>query len=220
MSDHWYVGRHTPVGEHKSGPMSLAQLKQMAADGQLGATDLIYHQGMAGWTPVSRVPELAGLLRSSSLGYRASRSPYEESPYRLPAYDHPAYPAKSSSNTLLIVFLVLGGLGLLGVVGLAAITAFGTNTCTIFSTVGSRLPTTMPEPKADGKKYTQDEFRQLVAIESKQTVRRRLGPPDEMQSQGNGVDNVWIYRHRTVDGVPAWVHFGKDGVVDAVSFFE
>lgn len=218
MSDHWYVGRHTPVGEHKSGPMSLAQLKQMAADGQLGATDLIYHQGMAGWTPVSRVPELAYAFRSSTIGTLGPATPYQGNPYHWPA-DNYRRPVKGIGNTTPIVFMVLLGLGVVGILWLTTIPV-GQSTNVTFTRAGSVLAAMDTKPVVDGKKYTQDEFRQLVAIESKQTVRRRLGPPDEMQSQGNGVDNVWIYRHRTVDGVPAWVHFGKDGVVDAVSFFE
>jgi hypothetical protein len=54
----WYYTRNRqPIG-----PVSFAQLQQLAGSGQLDATDLVWQEGMPGWTPANTVVGLLGLL--------------------------------------------------------------------------------------------------------------------------------------------------------------
>src|SRR5690242_15092411 len=50
----WYWARN----RQKVGPLSLDQLRQMAAEGQLTPTDMLLRAGTTRWVPASSVPEL------------------------------------------------------------------------------------------------------------------------------------------------------------------
>jgi hypothetical protein len=57
MSDApWYFSQ----GGAQQGPVPLAQLKQMAAAGQVRPMDLVWQAGMPQWTPAGNVPALFG----------------------------------------------------------------------------------------------------------------------------------------------------------------
>jgi membrane protease subunit (stomatin/prohibitin family) len=47
------------------GPLPVQVLQQMIHSGTLNAASLVWRQGMAGWLPVSQVPDLAGLFAPS-----------------------------------------------------------------------------------------------------------------------------------------------------------
>lgn len=55
MSDQWFYAQS---GQQK-GPISGEALRQLIASGQLRPTDLVWREGMANWTALQAVPELA-----------------------------------------------------------------------------------------------------------------------------------------------------------------
>ena len=54
----WYVG----ANGQQLGPFDMAGLGQQVASGVLTPASLVWHAGMAQWTPASQVPELGGLF--------------------------------------------------------------------------------------------------------------------------------------------------------------
>ena len=54
MAEQWYVGR----SGRQSGPFSWQQLRQMAGMGQVSKSDLVWKDGMAGWSPASSIAGL------------------------------------------------------------------------------------------------------------------------------------------------------------------
>jgi membrane protease subunit (stomatin/prohibitin family) len=50
------------IGGQQAGPFDAAAVQQRIAAGQVTGQTLAWKQGMANWTPVSQVPELASLL--------------------------------------------------------------------------------------------------------------------------------------------------------------
>jgi hypothetical protein len=57
MANEWY---YTLNGEQQPAPASAAQLKQLATNGVLQPTDLVWQEGMANWAPASSVKGLFG----------------------------------------------------------------------------------------------------------------------------------------------------------------
>lgn len=55
----YFVGRNG----QQTGPFNVEQLKEMAANGQLNGTDLVWREGMAEWQPASSI---AGIFPGSS----------------------------------------------------------------------------------------------------------------------------------------------------------
>ncbi|MFT3663086.1 MAG: SPFH domain-containing protein [Gordonia sp. (in: high G+C Gram-positive bacteria)] len=56
------VQYHVDQGGQAAGPFAMPQLQSMVAAGRLTAQTVVWTQGMAGWTPAGRVPELAALF--------------------------------------------------------------------------------------------------------------------------------------------------------------
>ncbi|MBM4128246.1 MAG: DUF4339 domain-containing protein [Nitrospira sp.] len=54
MSEEWYY----TTGGQQGGPVSTAQLKQLASSGQLSQTDTVWKQGMADWVPAGKLKGL------------------------------------------------------------------------------------------------------------------------------------------------------------------
>lgn len=52
------------VNGQQMGPFGIAQVQQMVAGGRLTGQTMVWKQGMAGWTALQTVPELAGFLRA------------------------------------------------------------------------------------------------------------------------------------------------------------
>ena len=52
----WYYARNN----QRLGPVTLEQLKQLAASGQLSANDLVWKEGMANWAAASTIPGIFG----------------------------------------------------------------------------------------------------------------------------------------------------------------
>ena len=50
------------VNGQQSGPFSVAQLQQLAQQGQINMQTLVWKQGMAGWEPIANVAEVASAL--------------------------------------------------------------------------------------------------------------------------------------------------------------
>jgi hypothetical protein len=108
MAIEWH---YTLNGQQAPAPVSSAQLKQLAASGQLQPTDLVWQEGMTGWVPAGSVKGL--FSPGKSLGDSAVIPPPSAGrPTRKPAppYDwanmHPA-------TVLLLTLLTAGLFGLL-----------------------------------------------------------------------------------------------------------
>jgi hypothetical protein len=59
MAGDWFLAR---AGQQTLGPITAQQLKQMGAEGQVQANDLVWRPGMTKWTPAAQVK---GLLTGS-----------------------------------------------------------------------------------------------------------------------------------------------------------
>jgi uncharacterized RDD family membrane protein YckC len=75
--DNWYYAQNN----QQLGPVTLAALRSMVANGQVGAGDLVWTQGMAQWLPARSVPEIGSILLGGGGGggmgnYPASSSGY------------------------------------------------------------------------------------------------------------------------------------------------
>ncbi|MGE5175799.1 MAG: SPFH domain-containing protein [Hyphomicrobiales bacterium] len=53
---------HVVFGARTLGPYTVAQIAQAMAAGQLSGESLVWSAGMEGWTPIARVPRLAGYV--------------------------------------------------------------------------------------------------------------------------------------------------------------
>ena len=58
----WYA----VVQDQQAGPFNLGQLQEMWSQGQLNAQSYVWREGMAGWEPITSVPELAQLHSAAS----------------------------------------------------------------------------------------------------------------------------------------------------------
>jgi hypothetical protein len=72
MASEWY---YTVNGQQAPTPVSASQLRQLAANGQLQPTDLVWQEGMANWVPASSIK---GLF--SSKGSSGEQAPLVEVP--------------------------------------------------------------------------------------------------------------------------------------------
>lgn len=55
---------YTNAEKQQQGPVSLAEIRQMAASGQIQSTSLVWHEQMSNWTPAGEVPGLIALYRA------------------------------------------------------------------------------------------------------------------------------------------------------------
>jgi uncharacterized RDD family membrane protein YckC len=90
MAGEWYVGKNG----QQSGPFTSRQLRQMAADGQLSPTDLLWKEGMNDWAPCSSIK---GLLAESSPA--SSSLPRRPSPRPTAPPPRPAAPISTAGQT-------------------------------------------------------------------------------------------------------------------------
>lgn len=76
MSDMWY---YSTAGQQQ-GPVSLADLQQLVQGGHVGAGELAWKEGMAQWTPIGQIPELApqyaGAAAPGAVGYQSNLGYY------------------------------------------------------------------------------------------------------------------------------------------------
>ncbi len=89
----FYLRNNQPVG-----PMTREQMRELAGQGQLQPTDLVWREGMADWLPASSVSELMGHAASP---YEAPRS----TPPRLPLDRR--FVDQSGRVRLLVMLLIL-----------------------------------------------------------------------------------------------------------------
>jgi uncharacterized protein (TIGR00266 family) len=61
MSDVWYVG----INGQQQGPLGTQQLMDAIRTGQVTATAYVYGGGLASWTPITQVPQLAGVFHGA-----------------------------------------------------------------------------------------------------------------------------------------------------------
>jgi hypothetical protein len=72
MAGEWFLARE---GQQASGPMTTQQLKEMAASGQVQATDLVWKQGMPKWVPATQIKGLIPGTGSSGVSNRPVEPP-------------------------------------------------------------------------------------------------------------------------------------------------
>lgn len=76
MNNNWY---YVENGQ-RVGPIPLADLKQLLSQGRVNASQLVWSEGMANWTPAGQVPELAAVAAPASAaaapGYTGSAPGY------------------------------------------------------------------------------------------------------------------------------------------------
>ena len=91
-------------GANQQGPLDREQLKGAGVT----ARTMVWHEGMAAWTPAGQVPELAGLFANEP-------PPMQLPPQGLmaPNYATPM-PATQETNGLAIASLILGIIGICG----------------------------------------------------------------------------------------------------------
>jgi hypothetical protein len=65
MANEWH---YTLNGQQAGAPITSAQLKQLAAAGQLQPTDMVWQEGMADWVPASSIKGLFGGKDASPTG--------------------------------------------------------------------------------------------------------------------------------------------------------
>ena len=98
MPDDWYYVKNS----ERRGPVSLAKLKSMAADGWLAPDDLVWQSGMADWVPARSADgvfanPLGDVLHKTIAGLRPTR---EEAPSRSEtATTPPSIPAPTPKET-------------------------------------------------------------------------------------------------------------------------
>lgn len=71
----WYYTK----GGVQTGPLEESELRSRIANGEVGAGDLIWRDGMANWLPMSQIPELSGLTAAAP-ATTAAASPYAAGP--------------------------------------------------------------------------------------------------------------------------------------------
>lgn len=75
----WYYSR----GGQQTGPVTIDQLRQMAATGQITPQDLVWRDGMAQWQPIGTLPEFGGAP--------AGPAAYAQGPGQVPPGYQPPY---------------------------------------------------------------------------------------------------------------------------------
>ncbi len=73
MGDQWHYSR----GGKQCGPVSAAELKRLAASGELFQTDMVWTEGMAAWSPATSV---RGLFSSNAVPTHAAPPPLPHNP--------------------------------------------------------------------------------------------------------------------------------------------
>ena len=86
----------------QQGPVSEADLRDLIAGGSLKATDLVWHEGMADWQPVSKVAALSTALAAPAAPAPAAPAPPPmmggSSPYQAPATRQPYSPGMQGAD--------------------------------------------------------------------------------------------------------------------------
>jgi len=86
------------INNKQNGPLNLQQLQQMAANGQLSDSMLVWKEGMANWAAISTVTELRNLFNNGYFQNAVPPPHYNTVP---PAYNPPAQIQAPRSNNLL-----------------------------------------------------------------------------------------------------------------------
>jgi len=95
---HWYYSKHGT----QLGPVSQAELSAKIASGEISATELVWKDGMSGWTSASQLTEFSGIPVSP---YATPASPGPQTQY-------PSHLQAAPTSGLAITSLVCGILGL------------------------------------------------------------------------------------------------------------
>ena len=108
--DRWF---YSDAQQQQQGPVSFAQIQQIAASGQIQPKTLIWNEGMAHWTPANQVPGVFTGSQPPPLAAGPAGSPYatpaSASPGAVPAGgDYPIPSVKKCSFPLFLILYILG----------------------------------------------------------------------------------------------------------------
>ncbi len=76
----WYYSKNST----QLGPVSDAEFRGKLANGEIGAADMVWREGMSDWLPVSSVPELAAIISSQRPPLAGQQTVHRQSPYQTP----------------------------------------------------------------------------------------------------------------------------------------
>lgn len=62
MAGQWYYG----IAENRLGPVSVQQLQQLVASGQIGPQTLVWSDGMPQWVPANTLPFLTAMANQNN----------------------------------------------------------------------------------------------------------------------------------------------------------
>lgn len=79
----WFYSKNN--AQH--GPVSLEELRNKIATGDVESTDLVWKEGMGDWTPVAKIAELAspGTAQTEAVSPPPPVPAYQQTPYQSPA---------------------------------------------------------------------------------------------------------------------------------------
>ncbi len=119
-SQGWFVGRQG-ASEWKGGPYTWAQLVAFAREGRIEPGDLVWHPGLADWTPAEQIPNLLGPAAAPAPAYvgpaNVAAAP---STGAAPATPAPSPSPRSRSRAGLWIALGIAGVLFLGGIGAGA----------------------------------------------------------------------------------------------------
>lgn len=116
MAAEWYYAK----GKEKVGPLTTAQLRELARSGELSRNDMVWKQGMANWTPAAQVkhlfaevvPQVVPASVPPPLPDDREPAPALGSGLVLP------WPAEERNGFSVVQWVGLGASGFLGLLGL------------------------------------------------------------------------------------------------------
>lgn len=134
MADEWYIGKNGS----RIGPLSAAQIRQMAVRGELGPADMIWKSGMAQWVTCSSVK---GLFGAGVVPASVQSAGVEPNPYAAPVSPGDAFGtggvANSSGELVYADFLPRVGASLLDGLFVGLMSCFPTIGVAVLFVVGA-----------------------------------------------------------------------------------
>lgn len=151
MSAEWYVSQNG----QQTGPFTPAQLKQMAATGNLTPTDLVTKAGSKQWTPAQQIKGLS-FAGNSAVQADLPPLPVPKLP-PLPVPQLPPLPLPTTASAvvaprtnqpsvLLLVSGAVAGIFLIFCLGIGTIQFIGRKSDKVFVTTPVSMPTASKEP--------------------------------------------------------------------------
>jgi type IV pilus assembly protein PilA len=114
MSHAWF---YADAHNQQQGPVDAASLAGAYRDGRVGATTLVWREGLAGWVPLATIATQLGLVVVG-----AAQSPVAASAPAKRGVTRPA--ASTSSWVIVLVVCLFGGVAFIGILAAIALPAY------------------------------------------------------------------------------------------------